>query len=77
LRVRPTQPRLDSPVARVGWDVAIHPKRDYTLHLSRLHAELAQPPLADGTPLSRALALLTLTARYRVPNVDEGQLLSV
>lgn len=77
LRVRPTQPRLDIPVARFGWDVAIDPKRDYTLHLSRLHAELGQPPLADGTPLSRALALHTLTARYRVPNVDEGQLLSV
>ncbi len=77
LRGRPTQPRLDIPVARFGGDGAIDPKRDYTLHLSRLHAELGQPPLADGTPLSRALALHTLTARYRVPNVDEGQLLSV
>ncbi|WP_089340929.1 YhdP family protein [Burkholderia singularis] len=77
LRVRPTQPRLDIPIARFGWDLAIDPKRDYTLHLSRLHAELSQPALPDGTPLSRALSLHTLSARYRVPNVDEGQLLSV
>ncbi|WP_323121827.1 YhdP family protein [Burkholderia alba] len=77
LRVRPTQPRLDIPVTRFGWDLAIDPKRDYTLHLSHLHAELGQPPLDDGTPLSRSLALSTLTARYRVPSVDRGQLLSV
>lgn len=77
LRVRPTQPRLDIPVARFGWDLAIEPKRDYTLHLTRLHAELGQPPLDDGTPLSRSLAFSTLTARYRVPTLEHGQLLSV
>ncbi len=33
LRVRPTQPRLDMPVAGFGWDLALAPGRDYTLKL--------------------------------------------
>ncbi|CAN0618652.1 conserved protein of unknown function [Burkholderia multivorans] len=77
LRVRPTQPRLDMPFARFGWDMTMDTGRDYTLHLSRLRAELGQPPLPDGTPLARALSLSTLTARYRVPAADQGQLFSV
>ncbi|WP_179401878.1 YhdP family protein [Burkholderia guangdongensis] len=77
LRVQPAQPRLDVPVAGFGWDMTMEPGRDYTLHLSHLHAELGQPPLPDGTPLSRTLALATLTARYRVPAADQGQLFSV
>ena len=28
---------------------------DYTLQLNDLHAELGQPPLDDGTPLTRTL----------------------
>ncbi|MGS0896196.1 YhdP family phospholipid transporter [Burkholderia stagnalis] len=77
LRVRPTQPRLDVPVVGFGWDMAMDTGHDYTLHLSRFHAELGQPPLDDGTPLSRSLALSTLTARYRVPTASQGQLISV
>lgn len=71
------QPRLDIPVARVAWDLAIEAHRDYRLHLTNLHAELNQPPLADGTPVLRALSFDTLTARYRLPTVDRGLLLSV
>ncbi|RDU95017.1 YhdP family protein [Trinickia dinghuensis] len=77
LRVRPTQPRLDMPVARFGWTLDIDPQRDYRLQLTNLRAELAQPPLPDGTPVSRTLALSTLTGRYRVPTVEHGQLMSV
>ncbi|RQR58466.1 DUF3971 domain-containing protein [Burkholderia sp. Bp9125] len=77
LRVRPTQPRLDVPIARFGWDLTMDPGHDYTLHLSRFHAELGQPPLPDGTPLARSLGMATLTARYRVPSAAQGQLISV
>ncbi|PCE29201.1 YhdP family phospholipid transporter [Burkholderia ubonensis] len=77
LRVRPTQPRLDVPIARFGWDMTMDPGHDYTLHLSRFHAELGQPPLPDGTPLARSLGMATLTARYRVPSASQGQLISV
>ncbi|KAF1055772.1 MAG: hypothetical protein GAK41_00339 [Burkholderia gladioli] len=77
LRVRPTQPRLDIPVAQFGWDLTLDPGHDYTLNLSNLHAELGQPPLDDGTPLSRSLAFSTLTARYRVPDAQHGQLIRV
>ncbi|MGN6083132.1 YhdP family protein [Trinickia sp.] len=77
LRVRPTQPRLDMPVARFGWALEIDAQRDYRLRLTNLLAELGQPPLDDGTPVSRTLALRTLTGRYRVPTVDHGQLMSV
>jgi uncharacterized protein YhdP len=77
LRVRTTQPRLDVPVAGFGWDLTMDPGRNYTLHLSHLHAELGQPPLADGTPLVRTLALNTLIARYRAPAADQGQLFGV
>ncbi|MEX3628747.1 MAG: AsmA-like C-terminal region-containing protein [Burkholderia sp.] len=77
LRVRPTQPRLDIPVASFGWDLALEPGHDYTLNLSNLHAELGQPPLDDGTPLSRSLSFATLTARYRVPDARHGQLIQV
>lgn len=77
LRVRPTQPRLDLPVARFSWNTTLDAGHDYTLHLSRFHAELGQPPLPDGTPLARTLAMSTLAARYRVPSADQGQLISV
>lgn len=77
LRVRPTQPRLDVPIVRFGWALQIEPHRDYQLRLTNLHAELGQPPLADGTPVSRTLALTTLSGRYRVPSVDAGQLMEV
>ncbi len=56
LRVRPTQPKLDLPVARFAWTAA-HEASEYTLQLRDLHAELGQPPLPDGTPVTRALAL--------------------
>ncbi|MEX3548010.1 MAG: AsmA-like C-terminal region-containing protein [Burkholderia sp.] len=77
LRVRPTQPRLDIPVASFGWGLALEPGHDYTLNLSNLHAELGQPPLDDGTPLSRSLSFATLTAGYRVPDARHGQLIQV
>jgi uncharacterized protein (TIGR02099 family) len=77
LRVRPTQPRLDVPSARFSWALELDPQRDYTLKLANLHAELGQPPLPDGTPVLRTLALTTLTSRYRAPNLEHGQLISV
>ena len=77
LQVRPAQPRLDLPVAQFEWAADIEPQRDYRLRLSNLHAELGQPPLADGTPVSRTLSFATLTGRYRVPDVKHGQLMSV
>ena len=77
LRVRPTQPKLDMPVARFGWALQIQAQRDYKLRLTDLHAELGQPPLADGTPVSRTLTFATLTGRYRVPTIEHGQLMSV
>ncbi|GLU30685.1 AsmA-like C-terminal region-containing protein [Trinickia caryophylli] len=77
LRVRPTQPPLDVPAARFGWAAQIAPQSDYRIRLTNLHAELGQPPLADGTPVSRTLAFETLTGRYRVPDARHGQLMSV
>lgn len=77
LRVRPTQPKLDLPVAAFGWALQIEAQRDYRLRLTNLRAELGQPPLADGTPVSRTLTFSTLTGRYRVPTVERGQLMSV
>jgi uncharacterized protein (TIGR02099 family) len=76
MRVRPTQPRLDVPVASFSWKVDIGPG-DYTLQLNHLHAELGQPPLGDGTPLTRTLALATLTGHFRRASVQHGQLISV
>lgn len=77
LRVRPTQPQLDVPIARFGWALDVDPQRDYRMRLTNLLAELGQPPLADGTPVSRTLALTTLMGRYRVASVKHGQLVSV
>ena len=76
MRVRPTQPRLDVPVASFSWKLAMAPG-DYTLQLDHLHAELGQPPLDDGTPLTRTLAISTLTGHYRRASVQHGQLISV
>ncbi len=76
LRVRPTQPKLDLPLARFSW--ALHADAGaYTLQLNDLHAELARPPLADGTPLTRILALTTLTGHYVTPTAQRGQFISV
>jgi uncharacterized protein (TIGR02099 family) len=77
LQVHPTQPTLDVPAARFSWSVDIDPQRDYTLKLSNLDAELGQPPLADGTPISRALSLTTLAGHYRAPSIEHGQFISV
>ncbi|HEV3106135.1 MAG TPA: DUF3971 domain-containing protein, partial [Trinickia sp.] len=77
LRVRPAQPKLDVPIAHFGWALDIDPQREYRLRLTNLLAELGQPPLADGTPVVRTLALKTLTGRYRIANVEHGQLMSV
>ncbi|HEX7685450.1 MAG TPA: AsmA-like C-terminal region-containing protein [Trinickia sp.] len=77
LRVRPTQPKLEMPVASFGWALQVQAQRDYQLRLTHLRAELGQPPLADGTPVSRTLTFDTLTGRYRVPTVEHGQLMSV
>ncbi|SEJ96192.1 YhdP family protein [Paraburkholderia diazotrophica] len=76
LRVKPTQPKLDVPVARFSWAVA-HDGDEWTLDLRDLRAELGQPPLDDGTPVARILALHTLSSRYRVPSVQHGQLISI
>jgi len=76
LRVKPTQPKLDVPVARFSWSVA-HDGDEWTLDLRNLRAELGQPPLDDGTPVARILAFNTLSSRYRVPNIQHGQLISL
>lgn len=76
LRVRPTQPLLDVPVAGFHWSVGLEPG-DFTLKLRDFHAELGQPPLDDGTPLTRSLALTTLDARFRQQTLQHGQLMSV
>ncbi|WP_244814387.1 YhdP family protein [Caballeronia sp. Lep1P3] len=76
LRVRATQPRLTLPVARFAWTVD---KKDtaYTLNLSDIRAELGQPALDDGTPVARLLASKMLTATFRPPSVNKGQLFRV
>ncbi|MFT4065393.1 YhdP family protein [Paraburkholderia sp.] len=76
LRVRPTQPKLLVPVAHFLWRVDVG-QGDYKLQLGDLRAELGQPPLADGTPLTRILRFQTLTGHYRTPTQQHGQLLSV
>ncbi|MCG5074498.1 AsmA-like C-terminal region-containing protein [Paraburkholderia tagetis] len=76
LRTKPTQPRLDLPVAQFSWRLGIEPG-DYTLQMHDFHAELGQPPLDDGTPLTRSLAFTTLDGRLRRESLQHGQLFSV
>ncbi|NIF79544.1 TIGR02099 family protein [Paraburkholderia sp. Cy-641] len=76
LRVRPTQPRLLVPVAHFLWHVEAT-EGDYRLQLSDLSAELGQPPLDDGTPLTRLLQFHTLDGRFRAATQQHGQLLGV
>ncbi|MFM0152504.1 YhdP family protein [Paraburkholderia sediminicola] len=76
MRVRPTQPKLVVPVANFAWRLEAD-QGDYKLQLNDLHAELGQPPLEDGTPLTRTLALSTLSGRYRTASLQHGQLVSV
>ncbi|WP_233800029.1 YhdP family protein [Paraburkholderia sp. HP33-1] len=76
LRVSPTQPKLLLPVAHFLWRVGAG-EGDYTLQLSDLRAELGQPPLEDGTPLTRILDFETLDSRYRTATLQHGQLLSI
>ena len=76
LRVRPTQPKLDVPIAHFDWHVDMVPG-EFRLKLSDFHAELGQPPLADGTPLTRVLSLSALDAHFRQQSIQHGQLFSV
>lgn len=76
LRVRPTQPRLELPIAQFGWTLA-QDDGEYTLHLSDVHAEFGQAPLDDGTPVARLFTSQTLTATYRAPAPQRGQAISV
>ncbi|WP_244306322.1 YhdP family protein [Paraburkholderia lacunae] len=76
MRVRPTQPKLVVPIANFSWRLEAD-QGDYRLQLSDLHAELGQPALDDGTPLTRTLALTTLNGRYRTATLQHGQLVSV
>ncbi|WP_341313182.1 YhdP family protein [Paraburkholderia sp. IMGN_8] len=76
MRVRPTQPKLVVPVANFLWRLEAD-QGDYKLQLSDLHAELGQPPLDDGTPLTRTLSLSTLNGRYRTATLQHGQLVGV
>jgi uncharacterized protein (TIGR02099 family) len=76
LRVRPTQPRLDVPIAKFSWNLGLQDD-EYTLKLANLQAELGQKPLDDGTPLSRLLAMHTLTGKYRRASLNHGQSFSV
>ncbi len=64
LRVRPTQPRLDVPIANFSWNLGLQDE-EYTLNSRISQAELGQKPLDDGTPMSRMLAMHTLTGKYR------------
>ncbi|NML30711.1 YhdP family phospholipid transporter [Paraburkholderia antibiotica] len=76
LRVRPTQPKLLVPVAHFLWRVEAN-QGDFRLQLTDLRAELGQPPLDDGTPLTRILQFELLDSRYRTASQQRGQLLSV
>ncbi len=76
MRVRPTQPKLAMPVAQFSWHLEAD-EGDYTLQLQNLRAELGQPPLDDGTPLTRTLAFAILNGRYRTATQQHGQLVSV
>ncbi|XUW88928.1 YhdP family protein [Burkholderia sp. M6-3] len=76
LRVRPTQPKLLVPVAHFGWRMEAD-QGDYKLQLSDMRAELGQPPLEDGTPLTRTLTFSTLDGHYRKASQQNGQLMSV
>jgi uncharacterized protein (TIGR02099 family) len=76
LRVKPTQPKLLMPVANFSWRLEVE-QNDYNLKLTDLRAELGQPPLDDGTPLTRTLAFTTLNGHYRTASQQHGQLLSV
>ncbi|TCK96732.1 uncharacterized protein (TIGR02099 family) [Paraburkholderia sp. BL9I2N2] len=76
MRVRPTQPKLLVPVANFSWRLEAD-QGDYRLQLTNLHAELGQPPLDDGTPLTRTLAFTTLNGRYRTASQQHGQLVGV
>ncbi|WP_321879413.1 YhdP family phospholipid transporter [Paraburkholderia bannensis] len=76
LRVKPTQPRLDLPIANFNWRMGLAPG-DYTLQLRDLRAELGQPPLDDGTPLTRSLTFDHLDAHFRQQTLQSGQLFSV
>ncbi|CAB3781309.1 hypothetical protein LMG28614_01218 [Paraburkholderia ultramafica] len=77
LRVRPTQPKLLLPVAHFSWHLDVEQQGDYRLQLTDLRAELGQPPLDDGTPLTRTLTFTTLNSRYRTASQQHGQLVSV
>ncbi|NKJ47369.1 DUF3971 domain-containing protein, partial [Burkholderia sp. SG-MS1] len=77
LRVRPTQPKLLLPVAHFSWRLDVAQQGDYRLQLTDLRAELGQPPLDDGTPLTRTLQFAALDGRYRTASQQHGQLVSV
>ncbi|MGA7777999.1 MAG: YhdP family protein [Paraburkholderia sp.] len=77
MRVRPAQPRIDVPVAKFAWKLGIAEEGDYTLQLKDMRAEFGQPPLDDGTPLTRTLTFATLTSHFRRASVQHGQLISV
>ncbi|MEW9583049.1 YhdP family protein [Paraburkholderia sp. DGU8] len=76
LRVRPTQPKLLLPIAHFSWRLDAG-QRDYRLQLTDMRAELGQPPLEDGTPLTRTLTFSVLNARYRTTSQQYGQLISI
>lgn len=76
MRVRPTQPKLLVPMANFSWRLEAD-EGDYKLQLNDMHAELGQPPLDDGTPLTRTLTFNTLNGRYRTATQQRGQLISV
>jgi len=76
LRVRPTQPKLLLPIANFGWRLQAQ-QGDYELQLNDMRAELGQPPLEDGTPLTRTLAFQTLNGHYRTASQQHGQFISV
>jgi uncharacterized protein (TIGR02099 family) len=72
VRVRPSLPRLEVPTFALGWDVR-HRDDEYQLSVRNLRMELGgQPPLPDGTPITRLLRFSRFDAVLREPSVGHG-----
>lgn len=80
LRMDPTLPRLDVPSVGLDWSLQRHDMRnlDYALRIGNLRAELGgQPPLADGTPVTRLLNIGEFNGRFRRATLGRGQLIRI
>lgn len=80
LRMDPTLPRLDVPSIGLDWSLQRNDMRnlDYMLNLGNLRAELGgQPPLADGTPITRLLNIGEFNGQFRRATLGRGQLIRI